>query len=172
MSQACQMLTCKTKTLQKLYKAGLLIPRIDDTSIQEIQYRYFREDIYTFLENHITAREAAKILGITKTTLQQWCRKGRIQAVSGPTIDDAHMYRFNKHYITTWKQERLSFGEALQILGISRATLHRWVENDSIQPIADIGGKQRWFWRKDVLRLLHNQSEDGDSSEGTGSVVR
>jgi excisionase family DNA binding protein len=42
----------------------------------------------------------------------------------------------------------------MELLGVSKATLHRWVEQGKLTPLEDIGGKQRWFARKDVERLV------------------
>jgi excisionase family DNA binding protein len=57
-----------------------------------------------------------------------------------------------------WRDDRLSFGETMRLLGISKATLHRWVAEGKIQPLADVGGKQRWFSREEVLALKDKRS--------------
>jgi len=54
---------------------------------------------------------------------------------------------------TGWRYERLTFGEAMDMLGVSKATLRRWVEQGKLTPLEDLGGKQRWFARADVLAL-------------------
>jgi excisionase family DNA binding protein len=48
-------------------------------------------------------------------------------------------------------------GEAMDMLGISKATLHRWVEQGKLTPLADMGGTQRWFARGEV-ELLRNKN--------------
>ena len=55
-----------------------------------------------------------------------------------------------------WRQERLTFGEAVKLLGVSKTTLHRWIEEKRVEPLADMGGKQRWF-SKEVILLLQDQ---------------
>ncbi len=106
-----------------------------------------------FIANHITSEEAAKLLGIGTLAVQRWVRQGRLEAVSGPRIDERHEYLFNKESLLQWRNGRLSSGEAVDILGVSAATLHRWIGEGKIGPLHDMGGKQRWFSREAVLRL-------------------
>lgn len=56
-----------------------------------------------------------------------------------------------------WRAERLPFGEAAALLGVAKSTLARWAATGRIVPLADMGGKQRWFARADLVRLR----EDG-----------
>jgi len=118
---------------------------------------YFdRETVRRFVTDHTTTDEAAKILGIGKLTVQKWARQGRLSqvCVSGPHIDGHHAYLFNKGQLMRWRKERLTFGEAVQLLGVSKATLHRWVAEGKIRSLNDMGGKQRWFLHQEVEQLL------------------
>jgi excisionase family DNA binding protein len=58
---------------------------------------------------------------------------------------------------TGWRDERLIFGEAMELLGVSKATLHRWVEQGRLTPLEDMGGKQRWFARIEVEQLVRRE---------------
>jgi predicted DNA-binding transcriptional regulator AlpA len=77
--------------------------------------------------------------------------------VSGPHLDGHHAYLFHRAKLQAWRHERLTFGETMDMLGISKATLHRWVEQGKLTPLEDMGGKQRWFARGEV-ELLRNKN--------------
>jgi predicted site-specific integrase-resolvase len=127
-------------------KAGLLIPAVIYGHIQ-----YFnRDEVLSFSNQYITSADVADMLGISQLTVQAWARSGRLKAASGPGIDDAHAYRFERRAIEAWQRERITFSETQAILGVSKATLHRWVEQRKLVPLEDMGGKHRWFARADV----------------------
>lgn len=114
--------------------------------------------IMQFVAEHLTSEEAAKLLGVNKLTIQKWGRIGRLvdACVSGPNVNDCHAYLFNKERLIQWRNERPTFGEAIQLLGVSAATLHRWVIEDKIEPLEDMGGKQRWFSKQAIQELGMN----------------
>ena len=101
----------------------------------------------------VTFDEAGEILGVTRLTVQSWARSGRLQPVTGPEIDGSHAYRFEKATLVQWRHERLIFGEAMALLGVSKATLDRWANQGKLAPLEDMEGKQRWFARADVEGL-------------------
>ena len=147
-------LKIKDGTLAKWVKGDLLQP-----AVVYIKAQYFDLNVVEkFVIDHITSEEAAKLLNIGVLTVQKWARQGRLQAVSGPGIDDCHDYLFKKEDLLLWRSGRLTFGEAVDMFGISAATLHRWVLEGKITPLDDMGGKQRWFSRETVLRL-HQEIE-------------
>ena len=142
-------LKIKDGTLAKWVKAGLLVPNVVHASTQ-----YFDEaTIEKFATDHFTSEKAAELLGVGMLTVQRWVRQGRLQAVSGPGIDEHHDYLFNKQSLLQWREGRLSFGEAVDTLGVSAATLHRWAHEGKIESLDDMGGKQRWFSREAILGL-------------------
>jgi predicted site-specific integrase-resolvase len=149
----CERLSCKPTTLRRLYGAGLLIPVTDDTDQKDVRHQYAEEDVAAFLERYVTSDEAAAILSVTRLTVQHWARSGRLQPVTGPEIDGSHAYRFEKVALIQWRHERLTFGEAMAYLGVSKATLHRWATQGKLTPLADMDGTQRWFARAEVERL-------------------
>jgi predicted site-specific integrase-resolvase len=143
-------LKIKDGTLARWVRTGLLTPAAIYVNAQ-----YFDKNaIEKFVTDHITSEEAAKLLGIGVLAVQKWVRQERLQAVSGPGIDEHHNYLFNKEYLLQWRDGRLSFGEAIDLLGVSAATLHRWAHEGKIRPLDDMGGKQRWFSREAILLLL------------------
>jgi len=148
-AEVTKRLKIKDSTLTKWVKACLFTPIAVHASAQ-----YFnRDEVEKFVANHVTSEEAAALLEVGELTVQRWARQGRLLAVSGPEIDGCHAYRFEKEYLLRWRHDRLTFGQALQMLGVSNSTLHRWVEEGKIEPIGGMGGKQRWFSRSLVLEL-------------------
>jgi excisionase family DNA binding protein len=109
--------------------------------------------VEAFLERYVDSDGAAAILGVTRITVQQWVRAGRLPAVTGPDIDGSHVYRFEQEELHAWRHERLTAGETQAMLGINRATLHRWVEQGKLTPLEGMG-KQRWFARDEVERMV------------------
>ncbi len=93
------------------------------------------------------------LLGVGPDVVQRWTRRGRLTAVSGPGVDDAHAYLFKREILVQWRTERLPFGKAAALLGVATSTLARWAATGRIAPLADMGGKQRWFAREDLVRL-------------------
>jgi len=142
-------LKIKDGTLAKWVKAELLVPNVVHANTQ-----YFdKATVEKFATGHITSEGAAELLGVGMLTVQRWARLGRLQAVSGPGIDEHHDYLFNRENLLQWRDGRLSFGEDADILGVSPATLHRWAHEGKISPLDDMGGKQRWFSREAILGL-------------------
>jgi hypothetical protein len=48
----------------------------------------------------------------------------------------------------------MSYQEAIQWLGRSTATLHRWIQQGQLTPLPDSRGKSHWFVRSAVIRYL------------------
>jgi predicted HTH domain antitoxin len=151
-----KLLIVKDVTLTRWVRAGLISPGAVCGSAQY----FIREAVEKFIADHITTEEAVEILGIGKLTIQKWARQGRFSevCVSGPNVDGYHSYIFNRERLIQWRQERLTFGEAAKLLGISTASLHRWVEQGRVKPLKDMGGKQRWFSRLALLELYKSQN--------------
>ncbi len=67
----------------------------------------------------------------------------------GTSFDECHAYLFNKESLLRWWNGRLSFGEAVELLGVSSATLHRWVTEGRIVSLDEMGrgkdGSQGWI---------------------------
>ena len=71
--------------------------------------------------------------------------------MTGPDIDGSHTYRFEREALVQWRYERLTVGEAAALLGVSRSTIDRWAREGKLEPLRDMGGKQRWFSRRALL---------------------
>jgi hypothetical protein len=135
--------------LQRLVTRGLLKPVPINSHAQFFE----RGTVEQFRGEHVASQEAAALLGVGPDVIQRWTRHGRLTAVSGPGVDDAHAYLFERSVLVQWRAERLPFGEAAALLGVATSTLARWAATGRIAPLADMGGKQRWFARQDLLRL-------------------
>jgi excisionase family DNA binding protein len=109
--------------------------------------------VSAFAEHYITSKEAAALLGCSELTVQSWARAGTIPAASGPGIDGCHSYRFEKARLVQWREEHMSYQEASQWLGRSKATLHRWIQQGQLTPLPDSRGKSHWFACSAVTQL-------------------
>jgi excisionase family DNA binding protein len=113
---------------------------------------YRRQDVLTFGESYITVQEASVLLGCTRLTLQSWARAGMVPTVSGRHIDGAHSYRFDKAILVQWREHRMTSREVAEWLGISKPTLHRWVNQGKLIPVGKGKGKHRWFAKEEIVR--------------------
>jgi predicted site-specific integrase-resolvase len=152
----CERLGCKAMTLKQLHASGLLLPIAQGDGGR---CKYLEDDVHTFLERYITSDEAATLLGVTQVTAQNWARLGQIPVVIGPCIDGSHVYRFEKAVLRQWRYQRLTFGETVELLGVSKATLDRWAKQGKLLPLKDSDRKHRWFARKDVEELRKKLDE-------------
>ena len=153
-----KLLRVKDVTLTRWVREGLILPAAIYGGAQ-----YFHQEVVEkFIADHVTTEEAVKILGIGKLTIQKWARKGRLSSacISGPHIDGYHCYIFHRGKLVQWRSERLTFGEAARQLGVSCATLHRWVQEERLEPLNDMGGEHRWFSTR-VIQLLQHKTNKG-----------
>lgn len=144
-----QLLKIKDTTLAEWVRAGRLTPVLVRGTVQW----FGREQVHRCMTTWISTAEAATLIGVRPLTVQTWVRQGRLPARSGPGIDDRRLYLFDRDQLQAWRTARLTVRETTVLLGISRATLHRWVEVGRLQPLADMGGTQRWFARAEVMLL-------------------
>jgi excisionase family DNA binding protein len=150
-SETRRRLQCRKEYLELLNKIGLLVPVFSSKDGRKQRYR--EDDITEYLERYIRTDTAAVILDVERDTVYSWAKMKRIPAVADPGINDCRFYIFDKFEISRWRQMRLTFGEAIEILGVSKATLDRWVHCGRVAPLDDMGGKQRWFSREEIVRL-------------------
>jgi excisionase family DNA binding protein len=153
-----KLLRVKDVTLTRWVRVGLILPAAICGGAQ-----YFdQEAVEKFISDHITTEEAVKILGIGKLTVQKWARQGRLSSacISGPHIDGYHSYIFHRGKLIRWRSERITFGETARQLGVSNATLHRWVQEGKLEPLHDMGGEHRWFSAR-VIQMLQEKTNKG-----------
>jgi excisionase family DNA binding protein len=151
--EVCALLHCKPPTLQRWHRTGLLVPCTVENGPRGSRMWYAIQDVVTFRERYITTDGAAELLSCTDLTVQRWAKAGRIAAVTGPDIDGSHTYRFDREALVQWRYERLNVGEATALLGVSASTIDKWAREGKLEPLQDMGGKQRWFSRQALLAL-------------------
>lgn len=63
--------------------------------------------IEKFGRDYITSEEAAKLLEVTKLTIQKWARTGSLTniCVSGPHVDGGHTYLFDHKRLIQWRDQ-------------------------------------------------------------------
>jgi DNA-binding transcriptional MerR regulator len=149
-----QRLHCSASTLDRWHKTRLLVPCDQSMVGAKRRWHYRSQDVATFAERFITAKEAAFLLGCNQLTVQNRARTGALPAVSGQHIDGSHSYRFERAALLRLRQERISSREVKQQLGISKATLHRWVRQGRLTPLTRGRGKHCWFSAEEVRQLV------------------
>jgi excisionase family DNA binding protein len=151
--ETCKYLHCKPPVLQRWHESGLLVPCRVETGPTGTRKWYAIQDVSFFSERYVMTDVAAEILGYTELTVQRWAKAGRLPTVTGPDIDGSHTYRFDRAVLVQWRHERLTVGEAANLLGVSVATIDRWAKEGKMKPLQDMGGKQRWFSRQALSAL-------------------
>jgi DNA-binding transcriptional MerR regulator len=106
-----------------------------------------------FLNAYITSEVAASLIGCTRRALLHWVAQGWIEAASGPGIDNARIYRFDKQAVLRWRQERLVSSEARDLLGIKQRTMEAWIAKGRLKPLENMGQHPHWFAKEDILRI-------------------
>lgn len=83
--------------VQKWSRNGRLIP-ISGPGIDEChRYLYRRQDVERLRPaNRLTAPEVAEQLGISRSTVGEWMKQGKLKPISGPEIDGSKHYLFLK----------------------------------------------------------------------------
>ncbi len=147
--QVLKRLKIRNETLVKWMEAGLLVP----AHVFAKALYFDKAMIEGFESDHIGSKEAAELLGIKINTVDSWVHLGLLRAVSGPSIDGYRAYIFNRESLLHWRNERVLFGEAKNILGVSGQTLRCWVRQGKITPLNDLGDKIIWFSKVAVLQL-------------------
>ncbi|MBI3966845.1 MAG: helix-turn-helix domain-containing protein [Chloroflexi bacterium] len=151
--ETARQLGVSKRVLQRLVARGRLAP----VPLSSHAHFFERTTVERFRDDHVTSREASALLGGSREVVQRWIRRGRLTAVSGPGLNDAHSYLFKRSVLVQWRAERLPVGEAAALLGVARSTLAHWADAGRVTPLADMGGKQRWFARQDIVRLREDR---------------
>lgn len=148
-----KQLGVKHTTLVRWVAAGLITP----VAIHANAHYFNRDDVMTFWERYIKSDVAATIVGVGRIAIQQWVREGRFdkECVSGVHLDGYHAYLFDRERLMAWRWSRLTFGETQRLLGVSKATVHRYVIEGKLTPVESAHGPHhhRWFARAEVEAL-------------------
>ena len=100
-----KQLKVKDVTLARWIREGLISPAKAGGNAQFFE----REMVEKFISDYIFTEEVAKILGLSKLTVQKWAHLGRLTGtcVSGPNIDGHHGYIFHRASLMQWREENL-----------------------------------------------------------------
>lgn len=152
-SRVNRILKCDYKTLRVYWQAKVLIPVVGNIENDEVTWKYDSRDVAQFQDEYVTSDKAAEIVGVSRYILVSWIVKGWLPAVTGRKIDASRRYRVNKQMLIEWKSKWIDSREVMELLGISRSKLEKWIKSGKITPIKDMGGHPFWFIREEVIRL-------------------
>jgi excisionase family DNA binding protein len=93
--EAAKILEVRKLTVQKWARTGRLKP-VTSTGINTChRYLFRRTDVEQFrAQNRLTAPQMARRLGISRSQVVQWIKRGKIKPNSGPGIDGSKHYLF------------------------------------------------------------------------------
>jgi len=146
------LLGIKDATLAKWVKDRLLSPV---TVHEHVEY-FDQATIGRFVLNFIPLEEAAIIVGEETSTVQRWVRTNVLSGIciSGPGIDGNYAYIFDKEGLVLWRNERLTFTEAIQLIGVNKAVIDQWCMEGKLVPLKNMSTKkQNWFLKQQFLDL-------------------
>ncbi|MGZ3601065.1 MAG: helix-turn-helix domain-containing protein, partial [Ktedonobacterales bacterium] len=165
MQEVRRHLHCSAATVHRWRRTHLLVPIQERVVATKRQLWYRRQDVLDFAERYMTAEQAASLLGCNQLTVQSWARAGVLAAVSGPGIDGAHCYRFERSVLVRSRQKRVSAHEVEQQLGISKSTLHGWIRQGKLVPLPRAAGQHCWFSGDDVHQYANQHAAPAGVSE-------
>jgi len=117
--------------------------------------RYFDTvKIYELYSKYITREEASRILAISVPTLQNWIRANRMSEtlIGDPDVEEEDAHIFDKEQLIQWRNDRFTSNEAVQALGVTKATLYRWSKKEA-KTFRHYSRQSYWFLKQDVLKL-------------------
>jgi len=147
-------LRVKYETYTSWLKAGLISPV---ARVGQIKY-FDRRSIEQFRSEYVLSEEAADLLGIKRSCLYQWIRRGWLdRTFFGSQFTQQHhsYYLFKRERLFQWRNERVVSSEAAHLLGIDRAALVDLVRKGKVTPLLGTGTKPYWFLRQDILEWRH-----------------
>ncbi|MEO8392008.1 MAG: helix-turn-helix domain-containing protein [Chloroflexota bacterium] len=111
--------------------------------------QYFDVDqVEKFAANFIFTVQAARLLHLSRLTVQRWALNGRLHPISGPHLDGGPDYLFRRSEIKAWQQGAYLTAPALaRYLQVSHSQLLQWVKAGKIRPISGPGVDQSKHYR-------------------------
>jgi transposase len=148
-----KLLGIKDPTLAQWIKNGRILP----TVMYKLDNYFDTASIHEFCSEYITQKEAAHILKVSISTLQNWIRANHMSEllIGDPDVEGETARIFDKEQLVQWRKEHLTSNEAAQILEVAKATLYRWVKEGKLRPLDTISDNQYWFLKQAVIDLKH-----------------
>jgi len=154
---AQKILGVSDSTLLLWVRKGL-IPTVSLS--KSVQY-FERHVIESFLAQHVTTKDAADILKLSRLSIQGLARAGYLEAVSGPNVDGFGVYIFNRETLLRWRNNWLTREEVMQLLKFeNRWLFDKWLEHGQLVVLKPPGGSRRWFSKQTVLELQEKMKID------------
>lgn len=116
-----------------------------------------RRQVMDWVQDRITTKEAAALLGISVPSVQKWVRAGKIALVDQGSAN-GRLWYFSRRALSEWQQargeDRISVQETAELLGVSAATIFKWVRLGNIAPVErrSENGKSWYFSRSELTQ--------------------
>lgn len=145
---AAQILGINEYKARKLILEKLIIPKCGPTVDGNLINLFYKEQIEE-LNDHISGKEAAAILGYAEITVRKWTKEGRLKAINGPGIDGSKYYKYQRLEIISFQNELtffmknkgtkgqyklLGINEVANALGLSKNQVYKLVKDDILKP--------------------------------------
>jgi excisionase family DNA binding protein len=159
--EVLNLLGIKYSTLTQWMRDGRIFP----IAMYKLDKYFDAEKIYELCSRYVTQKEAACILAVNVPTLQNWIRANEVPEllIGDPNGEGESARIFDREQVVGWRNEHLTSSEAVQVLGVTKATLSRWVKKGKLRPLDVVSGNQYWFDKQAVINLM--RKEDGNASQ-------
>jgi hypothetical protein len=127
----------RLRVVQRWIESGLLSP----CAMVKNKMYFNQEAVEQFMANHVFTNEAAQILGLNPYAVRSWAKRGRLNPVSGPLVNDCHCYLFRREEVERLRPEnRLNAVQMAARLGLSLSHFLRdRVKRGKIKPLSGPG---------------------------------
>lgn len=102
--------------------------------------------------------EAARILGVTTTTLRRWTDQGQVAAYRTPGGQRRYL-RSEIEALAARGEQLLTVRQAAELLGVSKSTLRNWTARGLVEATRTDGGHRR-YRRADIERFVAGWRRD------------
>ncbi|GHO75241.1 hypothetical protein KSD_30120 [Ktedonobacter sp. SOSP1-85] len=149
--EVVEILGIKDATLAGWIKNRSILP----TAMYKHDQYFDLVRVYDLRSKYVTQAEALRILAINISTLRNWIRAGLVPGVLTNDIDgeEGSARVFDKEQLMQWKGQYCTSSEAIQILGVTKPTLYRWIKAGKLKPLDTVNSNQYWFHKQAVVDL-------------------
>ncbi len=145
------LLGIKDSSFKIFIKSGYILP----TVVYKCKEYFDLVKVYEMCSRYITQEEAAHILTVSISTLQNWIKANQVPEllIGKPEVEEDDARIFDKEQVIQWRKEHLTSKEAMQVLEVTKTTLYRWIREGKLRPLDTSNGGQYWFLKKAILNL-------------------
>jgi hypothetical protein len=116
---------------------------VDDEEAGLAGWQYAAADVIALLQRYVDHDDTAMMLGVTPAIGERWDHAAWLTAALGPDVNGRYRYCLDRAAATIWSRTRLTIGKAVELRGMSRADLYRWMEQGKVTLLEDIAGIQQ-----------------------------